>query len=234
MTWGATLIRHLQTAAVIAGFLFSPPVLAGDLIVENATPPAANAASRGYATVFGGVSLPSAEVTAYDSGFPIGITFDLSFDPGFIVGGAVGTTVLPRLRGEVEFSVVKSSISEFYGMPLPEALDSTGYNLLGNLWYDVETNTAFMPYIGGGIGWGYDVVTDGDADEEITTSGFLYQLGVGVRVPAAENVAFDLGYRYRVQPEADVSSDFFMMDPDDSIKSSATNHIVQAGVTVGF
>ncbi len=61
-----------------------------------------------------------------------------------------------------------------------------------------------------------------------------YQLGAGVRIPAAENVAFDLGYRYRVQPDADVTGDFFMMDPEDSLKSSTTNHIVQAGVTVGF
>lgn len=228
------LIRHLHTAALVAGVLFSAPALAGDLIVETVAPPAANAPSRGYATVFGGLSLPSATATVTDISVPISISFDLGFDTGYIVGGAIGTTVLPHLRGEVEFSVVKSTITEFYTIPIPEGIDSTGYNLLGNLWYDVDTNTMFMPYIGGGIGWGYDVVTGDGADEEINTSGFIYQLGAGVRIPAAENVAFDLGYRYRVQPDADVTSDFFMMDDGDSFKSSATNHIVQAGVTVGF
>lgn len=228
------MIRHLHTAAVVAGVLFAAPALAADLVVETVAPPSADATSRGYATVFGGLSLPSATATITDISVPISITFDLGFDTGYIVGGAIGTTVLPHLRGEVEFSVVKSTITEFYNMPIPEGLDSTGYNLLGNLWYDVDTNTMFMPYIGGGIGWGYDVVTGDIPGEEINTSGFLYQLGAGVRIPAAENVAFDLGYRYRVQPDADVTSDFLMLDPGDSLKSSATNHIVQAGVTVGF
>lgn len=234
MALGAILIRHLQTAAVVAGILFSAPALAGDLIVDNAAPPPADSPSRGYATVFGGLSLPSAMVTISQTGVPGSIGFDLGFDTGYIVGGAIGTTVLPHLRGEVEFSVVKSTITQFFTMPIPDGIDSTGYNVLGNLWYDVDTNTMFMPYVGGGIGWGYDVVTDSNSTDEINTSGLLYQLGAGVRIPAAQNVAFDLGYRYRVQPDAEVTSDFFMLDPDVSIKSNATNHIVQAGVTVGF
>lgn len=228
------LIRHLQTAALVVGIVLSAPALAEDLIVDDAAPPPANSPSRGYATVFGGLSLPSATATITDASIPISISFDLGFETGYIVGGAIGTVVLPHLRGEVEFSVVKSTITEFYNIPLPEGIDSTGYNLLGNLWYDVAINSVFMPYIGGGIGWGYDVVTGDGPDDEINTSGFLYQLGVGVRVPAAENVAFDLGYRYRVQPDADVTSDFLVLDPGDSFKSSATNHIVQGGVTVGF
>lgn len=228
------MIRHLWTAAVVSVTLVSVPAIAGDLIVETAAPPSADSPSRGYATVFGGLSLPSATATITDASIPLSISVDLGFDTGYIVGGAIGTTVLPHLRGEVEFSVVKSTITEFFDIPIPEGLDSTGYNLLGNVWYDVDTNTMFMPYIGGGIGWGYDVVTTEGTDDEINTSGFLYQLGAGVRIPAAENVAFDLGYRYRVQPDADVTGDFFMMDPEDSLKSSATNHIVQGGVTVGF
>lgn len=202
-------------------------------MVENVAPPAADAASRGYATVFGGVSLPSATISISETGVPGSISFDTGFDTGYIVGGAIGTTVLPHLRGEVEFSVVKSTINRIFTQPVPDGVESTGYNLLGNLWYDIDTNTMFMPYVGGGIGWGYDVVTGDTADDEINTSGFLYQLGAGVRIPAAENVAFDLGYRYRVQPDATVSSPD-ITDPDVEVKSSATNHIVQAGVTVGF
>ncbi len=228
------MIRHLRTVAVAAGILIAAPALASDLIVENIAPPSLDSPSRGYVTVFGGVSLPSADVTLTDTTIPVSLNVDLGFDTGYIVGGAIGAFVMPHLRGEVEFSVVKSTVSEFFDFPIEEGLDSTGYNLLGNLWYDIDTNTMFMPYVGAGLGWGYDVVTADDAPDEITTSGFIYQLGAGVRIPAAENIAFDLGYRYRVQPDAEVSSDFFMIDPDVDVRSNATNHIVQAGVVVGF
>lgn len=230
---GAILIRYLYTAAVFSAFLVAAPALAGDLVVETVAPPAADATSRGYATVFGGASLPSAEASISQIGVPGSIGFNIDFDTGYIVGGAIGTTVLPHLRGEVEFSVVKSTITQFFTVPIPDGIDSTGYNLLGNIWYDIDTNTMFMPYVGGGIGWGYDVVTGENSDDEINTSGLLYQLGAGVRIPAAENVAFDLGYRYRVQPDAKVSGDI-IVDDTYEMKSSATNHIVQAGVTVGF
>jgi opacity protein-like surface antigen len=230
---GAILIRHLHTAAVFGALFLAAPALAGDLVVETVAPPAADAPSRGYATVFGGGSLPSATASISEIGVPGSIGFGIEFDTGYIVGGAIGTTVLPHLRGEVEFSVVKSTITQFYIVPVPDGLDSTGYNLLGNVWYDIDTNTMFMPYIGGGIGWGYDVVTGEGSDQEINTSGLLYQLGAGVRIPATETVAFDLGYRYRVQPDAKVSGDI-IIDDDFELKSSATNHIVQAGVTVGF
>lgn len=224
---------RLSTAAIAAALLVSAPAFAADLVVDDVAPPAAESASRGYATFFAGASLPHADVTAYDGSIPadVGFTFGVDFDTGYIVGGAIGTEILPSLRGEVEFSVVKSSISEFLGQPVTDG-DSTGYNLLGNVWYDVDTGTSFTPYIGGGLGWGYDVIS-GSGSGEINTSGFLYQLGAGVRFAATDNIGFDLGYRYRVQPDADVTGDM-PMDPEDYIKSSATNHIVTAGVTIGF
>jgi opacity protein-like surface antigen len=218
------------TLVFAIGLMTSTAALSADLLAD-AAPPAADAPSRGYATFFAGASLPDAEVTAYDSGAPVGITFDVDFDTGYIVGGAVGTEILPSLRGEVEFSVVKS-VSDFLG--LGDELDSTGYNLLGNLWYDVDTGTGFTPYIGGGLGYGYDVVTGDGSDDEINTSGWLYQLGAGVRFAATETIGFDLGYRYRVQPDANVTGTGLVLDPEDEIKSSATNHIVTAGVTIGF
>ena len=222
---------RLSTAAVVASLLLTVPTFAADLMVDAAAPPAMDAPSRAYATLFIGASRPHAEVTGYDSGVPIGITFDLGFDTGYIVGGTLGATILPSLRGEVEFSVVQSSISDFI---VPVDLQSTGYNLLGNLWYDVDTGTSFTPYIGGGVGYGYDVVTGDGSSDELNTSGFLYQLGAGVRFAATDKIGLDLGYRYRVQPDATVSGDGLSLPPTSEIKSSATNHIVTAGVTVGF
>jgi len=223
---------RLSTAAIVAGLLVSAPAFAADLVVESAAAPvAAPSASGAYASFFAGASLPDAEVTAYQDGVPFGLAIDLDFDTGYIIGGTLGTTILPSLRGEVEFSVIKSSISDLFGIPVDA--DSTGYNLLGNLWYDVDTGTSFTPYIGGGVGYGYDVVT-ADGSDDINTSGFLYQLGAGVRFAATDNIGLDLGYRYRVQPDAEISGDTLMLPPGAELKSSATNHIVTAGITVGF
>jgi opacity protein-like surface antigen len=223
--------RLLASVTTLSALVFSASALAADPMIEMA-PPLDDSPARAYATVFAGASLPHAEVTAYQDGIPVGISFDLDFDVGYIVGGAVGTTVLPHLRGEIEFSVVQTTITDFFGIPVE--LDSTGYNLLGNLWYDVDTGSSFTPYVGGGVGYGHTVVTSDGVDQEMTSSGWLYQLGAGVRVAAADNIALDLGYRYRVQPDATVSGDTLMLPPDVEIKSSATNHIVQAGLSIGF
>jgi opacity protein-like surface antigen len=221
------MIHTLRTAVIISGLLLSAPAFAADFSVA---PPAADAPSRAYATVFAGASLPHSHVSVLEDGAPIGPVFDLNFDRGYIVGGAVGATILPSLRGEVEFSVVNSTVSNFLGSGID--FNSTGYNVLGNLWYDVDTGTSFTPYIGGGLGYGYDVVTS-DEPGEANTSGWLYQLGAGVRFAATDNIGVDLAYRYRVQPDATISGD--NIDFGDAVpKSNATNHIVTSGVTVNF
>jgi len=226
------MIRYFRTAAIVAGLLVSAPAFAADLMVD-AAPPVVDAPSRAYATFFAGASLPHADLDLYVSSIPAGFNIDIGFDTGYIIGGAVGTTLAPSLRGEVEFSVVNSSPSEFYGLSADTGLTSIGYNLLGNLWYDFDTGSSFTPYIGGGVGYGYDVITDDDSDTEVNTSGFLYQLGAGVRYAATDTIGLDLGYRYRVQPDAELSGDIEVNPPDDA-SVSATNHIVTAGVTVGF
>lgn len=227
------MIRHFRTTAIIAGLLVSAPAFAADLVVDAAAPPAADASSRAYATFFAGASLPHANISLTDPDGPdVGLHAGLDFDTGYIIGGAIGTEVLPSLRGEIEFSVIKSSVSEF--IMDDEAVDTTGYNALANLWYDVDTGTSFTPYIGGGVGYGYDVISGALPGEDLNTSGWLYQLGVGVRFAATDNIGLDLGYRYRVQPNAEVTGDLLDLPDAPEVRSSATNHIVTAGVTIGF
>jgi opacity protein-like surface antigen len=223
--WVTILIRYVQAFAVAAGLLAAAPALASDLIVDVAAP-ASDAASRGYATFFAGATRSSATFEVWDTDSDVFFGFGGDLEDGYIVGAAIGTELLPHLRGEVEFSVVKTDLGSMGSTDI----DNTGYNLLGNLWYDVDTGTSFTPYIGGGAGWAYDVMSDGTTDEWI--SGLTYQLGAGVRFAATENIGFDLGYRYRVRSHADISG--FTPDPDTDVKISATTHIVQAGVTFGF
>lgn len=221
------MIRCFQAFALVAGLIASAPALAGNLVVD-AAPPAADSPSRAYATVFAGVSRSTASVELSEPGGDSFIAFGGDLNDGYIVGAALGTTLLPHLRGEVEFSIAKFNVGLVDD--LPDEIESTGYNLLGNLWYDVETGTAFTPYVGGGAGWAYDVVANDLA--EMYISGFTYQLGAGVRFAATDTIALDLGYRYRVRSHAEVTGDNAPEDFD--VKISAETHIVQAGVSLAF
>lgn len=208
--------------------------MAADLVVNE--PVADVAVPNGfYATFFAGGSFASGDTTV-ELAPGVGFTVETDLDGGFILGGAIGTTLHQNLRGEVEFSYIQADVDSVGGNPVPDdvSLTSTGYNLLANLWYDFSNDSGFTPYIGGGVGFGKTVVSSDDQPGEITASGLLYQLGAGVKVDVADNIALDVGYRYRVLSDADTESDGLMIPPGVSVTTDAVNHIVQAGVTFGF
>lgn len=227
------MTRILSTAAILAAFVCTAPAFAADLIVDEAVAPAAAAAPTGfYATFFAGGSFASGDMTYSDTSIPVGITFQTDLDPGFIVGGALGMSVYQNLRGEIEFSYMQATVDDS-DLPsgFPE-LTSTGYNLLGNLWYDFENDTDFTPYLGAGVGYGYNET--GAEGENYESSGLLYQLGGGVKFDVADNIALDVGYRYRVLSDASVTMNGVEPPAGMDVKTNATNHIVQAGITFGF
>lgn len=226
-------MNRLLILATTAATLMAGSAMAADLIVQE--PVADVAVPRDfYATFFAGGSFASGDTTATDGG--IGLTIESELDPGFIIGGAIGTTVYENLRGEIEFSYIQADVDSIGGSPVPDDVEatSTGFNVLGNLWYDFANDSGFTPYIGAGLGYGTTEFTADGGPGDITASGFLYQLGAGVKVDVADNIALDVGYRYRVLWDADTDIDGLMVPPDADIKTDATNHIVQAGVTFSF
>ncbi len=92
----------------------------------------------------------------------------LSYGTGFRIGGTVGYYVLPNLRVEGEFHygfarVKKNVIDNIRVGPGSPALPgvrarvpvSGTVKMLGamaNAWYDIETGSDFIPFVGGGIG----------------------------------------------------------------------------------
>jgi opacity protein-like surface antigen len=208
--------------------------MAADLVVSE---PVADVVvpSGFYATFFAGGSWASGKTTIQEDIGP-GIVLDTDLDGGFIIGGAIGTTLHQNLRGEIEFSYIQADVDSFIGIPLPDDASATsaGYNLLANLWYDFDTNGGFTPYIGGGVGFGKTEVNSDGVDDNVTASGLLYQLGAGVKVDVAKNIALDLGYRYRVLSDADTEINGVVPPASVSVTTDAVNHIVQAGVTFGF
>ena len=227
--------RFLPAAAVLAAFVCAAPTLAADLVVDEVAAPAPAAApSDFYATFFAGGSFASGDTTISANGG--GLTIESELDPGYIVGGALGATVYQNLRAEIEFSFIQASVDTIAGYEVEDGYDavSTGYNLLGNVWYDFVNDTSFTPYLGAGVGYGFTEVTSEGAEGSYEASGLLYQLGGGVKFDVAENVALDIGYRYRVLSDADTTYEDEAPPSGYEIKTDAINHIVQAGVTFGF
>jgi opacity protein-like surface antigen len=227
--------RFLPAAAVLAAFVCTVPALAADLVVDEAATPTPAAAPTGfYATFFAGGSFASGDTSVTYNG--AGYTIGSELEPGFIVGGAVGATVYENLRAELEFSFIQAGVKSIAGSDVPDGYEatSTGYNLLGNVWYDFVNDTSFTPYIGAGVGYGYTELATDDFDGAYEASGLLYQLGAGVKFDVADNIALDLGYRYRVLSDANTTFDGEEIGGGYEIKTDAINHIVQAGVTFSF
>ena len=140
----------------------------------------------------------------------------------FTLGGAlaVGYDFYPQqqipLRAEIEFALrgnsEKSWDSEFGGSGVStKGLWNTS-TLFLNLYYDIQTDTPFVPYIGAGAGLAFNYVEytvhsdgfGGSASENFTN--FAWNVGVGVAYNFNENFAVDLGYRFMMMGYNEVSS----------------------------
>jgi opacity protein-like surface antigen len=208
------------------------PMAAAPVIV------AAPEQAAGYISIFGGYAFANtvhAHSTATD--------FDVSepFDAGYVIGGAVGTHLMPNLRGEVEVSYAShaaagatSTFATGAGTAYGEGRVSTLY-LLGNLWYDIDTGSAITPYLGGGIGAAVvmpNVTMDGTTAGYNTDAwAFAGQLGAGIKFAIADNISLDLGYRAKEVFNASLTGS------NGASNVTNVNYIdqsVQLGLTFGF
>jgi opacity protein-like surface antigen len=228
-------LKHvlLSSAAVM---MMAGAANAADLIVDvPADQPVAVAGTGWYLSVFaGGVwanSLAADDGSATDGQF-----FDFDTDMGWLVGATLGTHITDNLRGEVELStgsvaLTGLTIDDVDAGSISDGSASTTY-LLGNVWFDIATGSGFTPYIGGGLGASY-VTAKGTADDipytvDMAGWGWAYQLGAGVKVDVADNVALDLGYRFKSAVDVNLEG-----GGDDAV-ADLSSHVLQVGVTVGF
>lgn len=93
-------------------------------------------------------------------------------------------------------------------------------SILFNGYYDFETCTRLVPYVGAGFGWANTkgrVIEDNIDNMKFDNWAFAWQVGAGTTYELTENMAFDFGYRfmkygyakkddlgvlYRVRPQA--------------------------------
>lgn len=95
----------------------------------------------------------------------------------------------------------------FIGAAIPTSLKSTmdSQTLFANVYYDIETGTAFTPYVGGGLGmsWNHTKSTgtilatgvEGAAMRQ-TANNFAWNIGAGCAYDLTANWKLNAGYRY--------------------------------------
>lgn len=228
-------LSKLLTGAAAVALIVGTPALAADLIVDvPVDQPVAVAENGWYFSVFAG-GVWDGFVTAEDD-LVDADTFDVevSTDAGWLLGAAVGTHVFDSLRAEVELYGARRDVNGASEGPASIDLDGsvTTAALLGNLWVDFDTGSGFTPYIGGGLGIGYVAAESPGAGPvaplDANGVGLAYQLGAGVQVDVADNIALDLGYRWK-GVSAEISG-----DGTEDVVAHVGSHVVQVGLTFGF
>ncbi len=190
-----------------------------------------------YATLFAGGAFPE------DVGFthePFIYNTDLR--TGFTVGGAIGTEVLPGLRGELEFSYQRYTADDYTGYAGQPVAGFAGgpanlYFFLANLWKDFDLGMGVTPYVGGGIGLGIadvniEVFIPPEPDINDSGVGLAAQLGAGIKVPIFDNISLDFSYRFKALVGTTLLGD--RSDADNHAKASFYTHLVQAGIVFDF
>ena len=197
-------------------------------------------ASELYLSVFGGMNLLSDTDGQYVSTFSsssssssvIG-SWASDADTGFVVGGAVGTSLdkwVNGLRVEAEVSFRRNDLGGTYSTTGTIDGNLSTFAVMANAWYDFDIGAKVRPYVGGGIGWAR---MDGDVVSftsltamEQTDSGFAWQIGLGGRYAVGDGVAVGLGYRYFSGPE------FASFGAADSSRLDNDSHAVQLELNI--
>jgi opacity protein-like surface antigen len=202
--------------------------------------------------------------------FPICRTFEGEVhgevDNGWIGGGVLGAELMEGIRAEIEVSHARLDtettaveiVTPFLGDP--EAFTTTDNGqlrelfIMANVWFEIPVSSFFSPYLGGGIGVAhvngdFGVDSFGDPGNELSASihaegwSLAYQIGTGLLIGLSDNLAVDLGYRFKIISAVDLDEPEFCGgdDCDPPVETFTADddfgvyqHVFQAGLTLGF
>jgi opacity protein-like surface antigen len=230
-------------------------LLASSALAVLASVSQAQAASDMYVSVFGGANFLADDSQVLD--FPGGDTEAFSSDPdtGFVLGGAIGTTLdkwVTGLKVELEASYRRNDIGGTWTTDGPGSGGEAGFidgnastfAIMANAAYEVDIGSKVRPYVTAGAGWArvhYEAAfietvlngapTPANYDNSTTAenSGFAWQLGLGINYEVAPDVDVGIGYRYFVGPRIE---DQFLPYNSRSVHDNE-DHAVHVNLTIG-
>jgi opacity protein-like surface antigen len=189
-----------------------------------------------YVSLFGGASLLNPVNTVTPGNTP----YSVKTNTGYLIGGAVGLKWNDMLRTELELSHGSNNANSYNikgGAFNPASGLISATYLLGNVWLDIPTQTAFTPYIGGGLGVGWataDVSYNGNISgygSNASGGALAYQVGAGVKYNVSQNIDLDIGYRFKGLGKTNFN------DRDGTgfyNQATLNSHNIQVGLTFSF
>lgn len=162
-------------------------------------------------------------------------TSEFKYDTGLNIGGAIGYKWPVGIRSEAELSYRQNTIdfitlTEFGFPPISgSAVNSHvgAFAFMANLWYDIDTASDLIPYIGGGVG-GANITYDFNGFSEDDTV-FAWQLGLGLGYQVTPGIVLFTDYRWLATTDPTIPDPGF---PD--VKGEYSSHNVQFGVRAHF
>ena len=105
------------------------------------------------------------------------------------------------VRAEFEFTRFQPSSSYITLIGEQNKFKTQIHSYMINGYYDFNTDSAFTPYVGGGIGYAKTKLTAAsgfavDRNRRVSHTNFAWQLGGGIAYAVNDNVSVDVGYRY--------------------------------------
>lgn len=159
-----------------------------------------------------------------------GVVVETEYDIELNVYGAMGFVVgQSRIELELGYSVNDIDKVKTVGVSVSGNGEVSALSGLFNVFYDIKTDSAITPYIGGGIGAAYiemdelsvsGVTIPDSADDTV----FAYQVGGGISYVINNEMTADLGYRY-----------FATDDPEfNGVEAEYSSHNVTIGIRFGL
>ena len=164
------------------------------------------------------------------------------FDLGFGVDGALGYD-FGSFRTDLEFTYLSSKavfdVDKDDRRGTNEDADDTltVMALMANAWYDLDTGSAWTPYIGIGVGGtnlSVQLAEGTDEDDRYfdgTGLGFAYQAGVGVAFEVLSGFSLTAGYQFFGTLETKVTD---KDDKNSTVSPTLMAHGIQLGMRFLF
>lgn len=124
----------------------------------------------------------------------------LQVDPGYSANVAIGRYLddIRVIRLELEGIAARSRVAKFNSVNAGGQLENA--SLMVNFLYDIKTDSPWVPFLGGGIGYSRvrmnDVNSNGVTITDSEANGFAYQFKGGVAYEFNPSMAVTVLYRY--------------------------------------
>ena len=104
------------------------------------------------------------------------------------------------------------------------------FTLMANAWYDFDLGAELKPYVGGGVGYASNKVSNGLVMDG-SDGGFAWQLGAGLNYRVGDKTSIGLGYRYLDADSVELVFPKRLGGPISRTNYDITNHAVLLNLT---